>query len=84
MVDLFSLAEAKQLGYIGGKDKKSLPVHIPEYSIEVLKFQNAAKAFETATKKFKQCETAYAAVKQKEEDEELGIEEVNVDNFLAI
>ena len=51
MVDLFSLAEAKQLGYIGGKDKKSLPVHIPEYSIEVLKFQNAAKAFETATKK---------------------------------
>ena len=84
MTDLFSLAEAKQLGYVGKDDKKSLPVHIPEYNIEVMKFQNAAKAFEAATKKFKQTETAYATLKQKEEDEELEIEDINVDNYLAI
>ena len=65
MTNLYSLSEAKELGYKSSDNNQKLPVHIPEFNIEVLKFQQANKAFETAMKKYKQCDEEFKKIKLK-------------------
>ena len=59
MRNLYSLKEAKELGFVDSKSSKKLAVHKPEYDIARKKFQDAQKEFEEAETRYKQREDAF-------------------------